>query len=262
MTTHTLPADLQTLLAGATWQAIDVGCSGNQVYRIIHPNTSVCYLKIANTDNQAELQTEKACLTWLQSRLPVPQVYAFAHDQIHSYLLLSEIPGLMACDKTFERDIPTLVNLLAAGLRQIHQVAITDCPFDQRLLHKLELAQRRVATGLVDETDFDEQRQGMNAETLLKQLLANQPRDEDLVFTHGDYCLPNVLLDPQQRRVNGFIDWGRAGIADRYQDLALAARSLIYNVGPGWEPLLWHEYGLTTVEEEKIAFYQLLDEFF
>ena len=101
----------------------------------------------------------------------------------------------------------------------------------------------------------------MSAETLFKHLLANQPQDEELVFTHGDYCLPNIFLDPQLRRVNGFIDWGRAGIADRYQDLALAARSLTYNVGPGWEPLLWQAYGLTTVEEEKIAFYQLLDEF-
>ncbi|HLX56069.1 MAG TPA: phosphotransferase, partial [Ktedonobacteraceae bacterium] len=59
-----------------------------------------------------------------------------------------------------------------------------------------------------------------------------------------------------------FIDWGRAGIADRYQDLALAARSLAYNFGPGWESLLWEAYGLQTVDAAKIAFYRLLDEFF
>ena len=51
-------------------------------------------------------------------------------------------------------------------------------------------------------------------------------------------------------------------LADRYQDLALAARSLIRNFGPGWEPLFWEAYSLQTVDAAKIAFCQLLDEFF
>jgi aminoglycoside phosphotransferase len=85
---------------------------------------------------------------------------------------------------------------------------------------------------------------------------------EDIVFTHGDYCLPNILIDHTHTQINGFIDWGRAGIADRYQDLALATRSLIYNFGPGWESLLWKEYGLETVDYGKLEFYQLIDEFF
>lgn len=259
---HGLPADLQTLLAGTAWQAITIGCSGNQVYRVTRPDTSVSYLKIATAHNREELDAEKACLDWLHHRLPVPQVQAYGHDSMHTYLLVSEITGVMACDKAYEQDIPTLVHLLAEGLRQIHHVDITACPFDQRLSHKLQLAQRRVALGLVDEGDFDEQRRGMSAAALFKQLLASQPDDEDLVFTHGDYCLPNIFLDPHHQRVNGFIDWGRAGIADRYQDVALAARSLTYNVGPGWEPLLWQAYGLTTVDTDKLAFYQLLDEFF
>ena len=85
---------------------------------------------------------------------------------------------------------------------------------------------------------------------------------EDLVFTHGDYCLPNVFLDLTGRRLTGFIDWGRAGIADRYQDLALAERSLRFNFGPGWERCLFDAYGLTHVDEAKLAYYRLLDEMF
>jgi aminoglycoside phosphotransferase len=58
------------------------------------------------------------------------------------------------------------------------------------------------------------------------------------------------------------VDLARAGVADRYQDLALAARSLEYNVGPGYASLLWEVYGLRDPDEAKIAYYQLLDEFF
>ncbi len=67
---------------------------------------------------------------------------------------------------------------------------------------------------------------------------------------------------PSSMQLSGFIDLGRVGIADRYQDLELAVRSLPLNFGPSWEPLLWEAYGLKEVDVAKIEFYQLLDEFF
>jgi kanamycin kinase/aminoglycoside 3'-phosphotransferase-2 len=85
---------------------------------------------------------------------------------------------------------------------------------------------------------------------------------EHLVLTHGDYCLPNVLLDSATLRISGFIDLSRAGLADRYQDKALATRSLAYNWGPGHEQALWKTCGLDKPDQEKLSFYLALDEFF
>jgi aminoglycoside phosphotransferase len=259
---HELPTDLRNQLDGATWHEETMGCSGDQVFRIARPGEPSYYLKIAAYPNQQELLAEKERLVWLQRRLPVPVVHSWNTDIKRSYLLLSEIQGLMSCDAAFKQDMPTLVRLLGAGMRMIHAVDIRHCPFDQRLTVKIESARQRVEAGLVDETDFDEQRQGMRAEELFHRLIERQPSQEDLVFTHGDYCLPNIFIDASHTHINGFIDWGRAGIADRYQDLALATRSLTYNFGPGWEALLWEAYGLEKVDQDKIEFYQLLDEFF
>lgn len=263
MSLDDLPADLQALLVGASLHTVSSGESGTRVFRIVRPDGTAYYLKIADAPwQQEELQAEKERLQWLQGRLAVPEVYAFGSDNICTFLLLSEIPGLASCDETFERDIPIVVRLLGEGLRLIHSVEIVDCPFDRRLIHSMVLAKRRVESGLIDESDFDEQRKERWAHELFETLVGIRPEVEDVVFTHGDYCLPNILLEPSPARIAGFIDWGRAGSADRCQDLALAARSLTYNFGPGWEPLLWEVYGLQTVDSAKIEFYKLLDEFF
>ncbi|MGH2497959.1 MAG: APH(3') family aminoglycoside O-phosphotransferase [Ktedonobacteraceae bacterium] len=263
MSIDEVPVDMRRLLAGSTLHPVSIGESGDQVFRIVRPDGTACYLKIADSPWQREeLLAEKEHLEWLQGRLAVPEVYGFSTDNERTFLLLSEIPGLESCDKTFERDIPIVVRLLAEGLQLIHRVEIVDCPFDRRLDHMIALAKRRVEAGLIDEADFDEQRKGTRARELLELLIKSQPEVEDAVFTHGDYCLPNILIESSPARIAGFIDWGRAGIADRYQDLALATRSLAYNFGPGWEPLLWEAYGLQTVDPAKIEFYKLLDEFF
>src|SRR5260370_26441421 len=109
---HELPAELQHLLGGATWQEIFVGYSEHQVFRITHPHQPACYLKIATCASQEALLTEKERLHWLQGRLPVPQIYYYGTDPTHTYLLISEIPGLMSLDPTFKHGMPTLIPLL------------------------------------------------------------------------------------------------------------------------------------------------------
>jgi aminoglycoside phosphotransferase len=254
-----LPPELEKIIGPVAWQQIGIGCSEAQTYRLI--GAANFYLKIAPGSSKS-LFLEKQKLDWLKGHLPVPEALYFGEDDEQSYLLLSEVLGRMACDPFFEDKLPLLVKLLAEGLKILHSLNITDCPFDQRLEVKLEEARQRVLAGHVDESDFDEERQGRTAAQLYQELLATRPAGEDLVFTHGDYCLPNILLDPLQKRINGFIDLSRAGVADRYQDLALAARSLSYNFGAEWVPKLFEEYGLGEVDYARIEFYKLLDEFF
>jgi len=144
-------------------------------------------------------------------------------------------------------------------MRRFHALPVAECPFDHRLDALIEEARQRTRAGLVDETQFDDVRLGRTARDLLDELEQTRPASEDLVVAHGDYCLPNVMI--ARGRISGFVDLGRAGVSDRHRDLALAARSLIYNHSADWVPLLFEEYGLEP-DPQKLEFYQLLDEFF
>jgi aminoglycoside phosphotransferase len=97
---------------------------------------------------------------------------------------------------------------------------------------------------------------------LLVLLKASKPTVFENVLTHGDYCLPNIIIDPLTLRVNGFVDLGQAGISDRYIDLAIALNTLEHNFGQGFEHIFFEAYGLQDVAWSRIKFYQMLDEFF
>jgi aminoglycoside phosphotransferase len=70
------------------------------------------------------------------------------------------------------------------------------------------------------------------------------------VLIHGDYCLPNVLVD--QGRLSGLVDVGRAGLGDSRDDLAAGLWTLHYNFGPGYARAFLDAYGAPTMTDKEI----------
>lgn len=254
-----LPERLKEMIKSCDWQRITIGMSASRTYRLTGEN-GVYFLKVQSVEVDTGLFDEKERIEWLQGKLPVPKLLFYDKDEWNEYMLLSEVAGVIASDKHYETMLPQLMEQLGAGLRAVHAVDIEDCPFDRRLDTVLQEAYRRAKDGLVDEDDFDVERAGMTAVALYGQLVELRPAEEELVFTHGDYCLPNIMLD--QGQISGFIDWGGAGVADKYQDIALAERSITYNFGGQYVPLFLEAYGLSEADREKMKYYKLLDEFF
>jgi len=269
-----LPPAVARLLADRCVVPIATGMSRARVLRCERSNAPAIFLKTAPGATMAmagdRLSDEVARLRWMtEHALPVPRVrhYEVAADM--EYLVLDEVPGLDASVPRESGNVPAVVAELAHGLRLLHATPVADCPFRHDAASRIEEARARVRAGLVDELDFDAERAGRSAADLLVELLAARPASDGAVFTHGDYCLPNVILrdapdpaDAPHLTLAGFVDCGRAGVADPYQDLALAARSLAYNLGAAWVPLLFEHYELADVDEAKLRFYTLLDEFF
>jgi kanamycin kinase/aminoglycoside 3'-phosphotransferase-2 len=258
MSIPSVPSSLLPLVADCTWTPIGVGESRSNVYRL-DGSGRVAYLKIAPVSPFAELLAERERLGWLRGRLPVPRVLGYAAEDGRQYLLLSAIPGIDTSSSALDMGSLDMVRLLARGLLMVHDVPIRDCPFDMTLDLEIPRVERNVALDLVDEEDFDLERLGGSPGALFQVLVATRPATEDLVFTHGDYCLPNILIDDGE--ISGFVDMGRAGVADRYKDIALAVRSIRRNCGDAFVQAFLDEYGVQRSDAGKVEYYMLLDEF-
>jgi len=249
-----LPQSIRDLTADAPFIPDDLGMSQALRYFV----GSRAFLKLQSLDHPDSLEAEGQRLSWLGTHLPAADILQYAVTDKHEFLLTSLLPGQSAEALEPEQVIP----VYAEALARLHQVPIDDCPFDAGLNAKLEEAGHRVEQGWVNELDFEPAYLGMKAVDLFKQFASRSRPAEDLVVAHGDYCLPNLLIDSGS--LSGLIDTGRLGVADRYLDLALAERSIMHNFGGDWLPPFYEAYGMPFAQrdEEKSEYYILLDEFF
>lgn len=216
----------------------------------------------------AELAGEEARIEWLAAQgVPVPEVVEHGEGDGAAWLVTRALPGQPASAPWPADQRAKVVDAVADIALALHALPATGCPFDRSLAVTVPQAQAAAVAGRVDLADLDEERRGWATPRLLAELAATVPDHEDLVVCHGDFCLPNVLVDPETLRPSGVVDLGRVGIADRYADLAMAVRSLASPLSSQYGPddacRFLDRYLLgERVDNGRIAFYCLLDEFF
>jgi kanamycin kinase/aminoglycoside 3'-phosphotransferase-3 len=227
-------------------------------------------LKIEKINRYSEHEIK--LLDWLDGKLPVPKIIETDKQDGYSFLLMSKLPGEMSCSDNSLRNIENTVKALANGLKMLWSVDISNCPCSNTVANKLIQAKYNIENNLVDMDDFNPETfttEGFSdVPDLFDFLDSNRPK-EDLVFSHGDFCLPNVFVSGGE--LTGFLDWGNGGVADRWQDIALCVRSFRRNYMEWrkygedeylkYKTLLFQELGIEP-DEEKIRYYILLDELF
>ncbi len=213
---------------------------------------------------------EADILRWLDGRLPAPRLLAYETEADVSFCLMTRVPGRMACDDAFLNRPELLLRRLAESIRLLWSVDTDGCPALRTAEKELAEARYRVENGLVDMDRTEPETFGpggfRDPEALLRWLEDNRP-DPDPVFSHGDCCLPNILLT--ETGIGGFIDLGDAGVGDRWRDLTLCHRSLRHNTDgtfgkrvPGVDAdRLFSALGIRP-DPEKLRWYLLLDELF
>lgn len=261
-----IPEKIKKIVDNQNYTRNEIGMSESDV--LIFPKY---VLKIQK--HTAETDNERDIAAWLNGRVSVPQILEYCVENETAYTLMTRVNGKMLCDEEFLSNPAKMIRYVSEGIKQFWNVNVDDCPHKvSRLDERLKEARRNVENDLVDMDNVEPETFGPNGFAGPKELLVwlekNRPK-EDIVLTHGDFCLPNVFID--RDKISGFIDLGKMGPADRWQDLAIVLRSLKhnfsgkYNNGKSYfkfEPhMLLDELGIE-MDEEKNRYYMLLDELF
>lgn len=235
-----------------------------------------CVLKIESSSD--EVKNEVLMLNWWNNyHLPVPEILENIQVEGINYLLMEKLKGDPSYEVIVRRSTEDLIELLADSLKLLWNVDIKHCPSSQLLEDKLAAAKERVENNEVDVYDAEEGTFGEGGfespAELWEWLNNNQPQEDQLVLAHGDFCLPNLIASGVY--LTGFIDLGRSGVSDIYQDIALCYRSLRHNLEgkygvlqsfteaevDNYGDMFFQKLGIEP-DWDKIDYYILLDELF
>lgn len=237
-----------------------IGREGCRLFRIVRPGGDCMFLKYGPPGRAEELNNEVSRCAWAWDKLPTPRVVDFTRSPSGAYFLMTEMPGLPS--HLCGRPAVEVARMLFQGLERLASVPVEGCPFDMRLESRLRAAEERIRDGRVDASDFEGEHLGKSPGELFEELVRRKPREQTLRVCHGDYCLPNVVIDPLGGI--GFIDLGRLGVCDPAQDIALCARSLRHNFPENPEVArgFLDACGIHPDQMDRIRYYELLDELF
>ena len=228
-------------------------CSGSVFDSSSSPAAQVFYI---DTDRGYFLKTapkntllQEAELTRFYHSLGLSAPVLAYESLDRDWLLTERIPGEDCLNAQYLAQPERLCDTTALLLRQLHDTAAPGCPVTDLTARRLETARRNFEAGNFDRSLFPDNwgfRSGEEAAALL-EALGSQFRADCLV--HGDYCLPNILLDHWS--FSGFIDLAAGGLGDRHFDLHWGLWSLAFNLKTDrYRDRFLDAYGRDAVREE------------
>ncbi|MFD1888209.1 aminoglycoside 3'-phosphotransferase [Paenibacillus wenxiniae] len=228
----TLPSSLLAYLDGAT---IYDSSSSAQAKTLFIDGAQRLFLKIAAAHT---LEREYRMNAFLHKHelAPLSLVYTTYGEQ--DYLLTVAVSGDDGIAESFLQQPERLATALGQHLRKLHSLPLHGCPYRERSSEILLEASPSVQIELQTDTRY-------------------QPVDKTII--HGDYCLPNVMMNDFE--LCGFIDNGDGGIGDRHYDLAWGLWSLQFNLETDrYHDYFLNGYGRDDVDPNGIVYFrQIID---
>lgn len=183
------------------------------------------YLK---TSEQGSLKKEALMDDYFYKKgLGGPEVVRYIEGD-RDWLLTARVPGEDCTHADYLADPKRLCDLLAIQLRELHEIDCSDCPIPNHTANYLATAAENYKTGAYDTSLFPDNWGYRTAEEAWQTLQEGKHLLKNDTLLHGDYCLPNVMLD--HWRFGGFIDLGNGGVGDRHVDLFWGAWTLNFNL--------------------------------
>lgn len=192
------------------------------------------------------LKTEADMTVFFHSRGLGTEVMAYLPLE-KDWLVTRAVPGEDCLDRKYQERPKWLSETLGQLLRMLHSTDATGCPVPDRNESYVSTALCNHDAGIASPGFMG----FSSAEDAWDVVKHNPDILDSRVLLHGDYCLPNVMLN--NWRFSGFIDVGCGGIGDRHIDLFWGCWSILHNLKDSrWCSRFLDAYGRQDVDTEKL----------
>ncbi|MBQ6715418.1 MAG: phosphotransferase [Clostridia bacterium] len=237
------PEEIQKIIGNKAVETDDVGRSGALVAFI----GSDLVLKKAP---KGKLHNAYRMQSFFYDHDLAPEVVFYLSDD-SDYLISARASGKSAIDKENLKFPARLAGAMGELLLKIHSLPIEKCPVQNLTDNLYEEFDRSVQRNeglyqhIADYIGLHSLPEAVATAEKARSLLKN-----DTVL-HGDYCLPNIMLENLTGK--HVIDVGEGGVGDRHFDLFWGLWSLSYNLKTdAYRESFLSAYGKTRIENDLI----------
>jgi len=209
----------------------DSSCS-EQARTLLAEGADRLFLKMGM---RGRLEREYRMTQFLHRHSLAPRPIAYASDADRDYFLTEAAPGEDGTFGAYLEQPVKLAGIFGEALRMLHSLPTEECPYPGRTseMIKEQGGGRKIGAGLVRS---------------LTELAV------DDVVIHGDYCLPNIILD--NFAFQAFVDTGDGGVGDRHYDLYWGIWTLAYNLKTDrYGECFLDAYGRSDIDSERLLYF-------
>ena len=240
-----LPKELEKAVSGA--DIYDSSCSPEARVYFIDKDGGY-FLKKGKSGTLAR---EAALSNYFHKKGLAPEPLLYLTQDESDWLLTARAEGEDCTHGSYLSEPKRLADTIGGTLRALHETDFSGCPVMSHTSLYLDLAEKNFRTGNYDKSAFPDSFGYHSAQEAYSVLSKNKNALIDEVLLHGDYCLPNIMLDSW--RFSAFIDLGCGGVGDRHVDLFWGAWTLKFNLGTDmYRERFLDAYGRDRVCEEKL----------
>ncbi len=252
--TEMFPYDISAFLKGA--DIYDSSCSKeSRVYYI--DKGKGYYLKEAAS---GFLNSESLMHGYFHSLGLTSSVVMYMNTKNRDYLITEKVSGEDCTDKNYLSRPGKLCDVLAENLRMLHNRSTEGCPVTDRGDSYVKAVLRGYSSGKYENDLFEGMWEFSSYDEAWKAAKEGMDCIEKNTLIHGDYCLPNIMLDNWQ--FSGFVDLISAGIADRHIDILWGIWTLKYNLGTDrYTERFIDAYGRELIDINKLRYIAAMEMF-
>ena len=218
---NAIPAELHPFISGCA--VFDSSCSPNARVIFLERDGGL-YLKSAVAGSLKQEAEMDAYFASLGLGPEVLNYYSAEQD----WLLTRAVRGEDCLHPDYLAEPERLAEVMAQMLYDLHHRDHSGCPVQDHTARYLARAEENYQAGRYDASLFPDNWGYASAEKAWAMVEANGKYLKTDTLLHGDFCLPNIMLDSW--KPSGFIDVGGGGVGDRHVDLFWGAWTLNFNL--------------------------------